>query len=934
MFSFPLPGRKQPKASKDARPRPHAPAAPPQWPSHLEEPTAKAHRVLGTGEPAFRKQSLAQNPSLTSPPMPDDDHYRPRHGSHDTESTTSATATQYTKRAAISTRSSSNVLGPTYCTDGQASSVTSTASSRLRPHASNSTMRSHYDAKNSPLSVSQQTSNSAVRDMALRRGNPSVMAYHDYHNYEPSPMSPRILDTGKERRKSKPARLDLTKLFPKPMTGDGHSHSLLSPGKMVKSPAAMSYKSADYFPHPMTRDPTPQPTKRTHKLAPTPKRAVSSTKRAVSPVRLHKRDTYDNAKVNVRRPPKGVQHWFDALDDDSDEVSDDVREPVYVPQASRSAIPSSAPAHKASLGSLRHRDSQAQLSPRSQKSMPAFRSRTDTFSHEDIVDLRGLTMSDQYSLHTQDSTKTKESALSKSNLQKASILSFSSSEDENETDHAATRRFSVRKSLDLTEDTSDIIIGQAEAFSLRHNRRPSAGKMSIMSTSTNAATIDIMYTPEPFTPQHFPHHNFPRSSTYSSRRSSHARQPSVIPERDEYQPGAASLKSPLSPSTPSVRSARTSASEPKPRTHAPEHKLMAVTREEEVLLELMRKKRASMSKKSLQDARAAVERDNSHTSPDSSRSTSRQAGPRFSPIRVVETRSRRKPSTSSSTASSAPFPEPPRGRSLKSTHDATASSRLHDSSGSDTDNFVPTKRPTTLPHHIPALDILSPLDMFPPVSPAQTMSVTSPTTTDHFSPLPSPVTPGVRVHDRDIRVKIARSETSNDTDDVSYLETGVIDVPSNIPKNAPPLPSMNLRLERSRTGSSDSGMATDLAFPVPPSFNNRELTTVSEAASRPPSIIEPPKLPQRNSRRNIASLTPKSNSQPASCRSSIVSNQSYGSTHSQVSNSPNYLDVRCSSRASRESSVVSLSRSSASKSKHNSVSDDVLAAWGSLGGTY
>jgi hypothetical protein len=549
-----------------------------------------------------------------------------------------------------------------------------------------------------------------------------------------------------------------------------------------------------------------------------------------------------------------------------------------------------------------------------------------------------LTMSDQYSLHTQDSTKTKESILSKSNLQKASILSFSSSEDENETDHAATRRFSVRKSLDLTEDTSDVIIGQAEAFSLRHNRQPSVGKMSIMSTSTNAATIDIMYTPEPFTPQHFSTQNFPRSSAYSSRRSSHVRQPSVIPERDEYQPGTASLKSPLSPSTPSVRSARTSASEPKPRTHAPEHKLMAVTREEEVLLELMRKKRASMSKKSLQDARAAVERDDSHTSPESSRSTSRQAGTRFNPIRVVETRSRRKPSTSSSTASSSPFPEPPRGRSLKSTHDATAFSSLRDSSGSDTDNFVPTKvpakRPATLPHHIPALDILSPLDMFPPASPAQTMSVTSTTTTDHFSPLPSPITPGIRVHDRDIRVKIARSETSNDADDVSYLETGVIDVPSSISKNAPPLPSMNLRLERSRTGSSDSGMATDLAFPVPPSFNNRELTTVSEAASRPPSIIEPPKLPQRNSRRNIASLTPASNSQSASARSSVVSNQSYGSTHSQVSNSPNYLDPRCSSRASRESSVVSLSRNSTSKSKHNSVSDDVLAAWGSLGGTY
>ena len=30
-----------------------------------------------------------------------------------------------------------------------------------------------------------------------------------------------------------------------------------------------------------------------------------------------KRDSFNRAKIHVRRPPKGVQHWFDALDDDS-----------------------------------------------------------------------------------------------------------------------------------------------------------------------------------------------------------------------------------------------------------------------------------------------------------------------------------------------------------------------------------------------------------------------------------------------------------------------------------------------------------------------------------------------------------------------------------------------------------------------------------------
>ncbi|KAG8626964.1 hypothetical protein KVT40_005909 [Elsinoe batatas] len=47
------------------------------------------------------------------------------------------------------------------------------------------------------------------------------------------------------------------------------------------------------------------------------------------------RDSFNRAKIHVRRPPKGVTHWFDALDDSSD---DDYPEVVETPQ------PMSAPA--------------------------------------------------------------------------------------------------------------------------------------------------------------------------------------------------------------------------------------------------------------------------------------------------------------------------------------------------------------------------------------------------------------------------------------------------------------------------------------------------------------------------------------------------------------------------------------------------------------
>ena len=803
-------------------------------------------------------------------------------------------------------------MGRTY-TDERRGSDYSTASHRLQPQTSNSTLRSHYDAKSSPLAISQQTSDSAVRDMALRRGKPQVVTECGYNGYAASPVSPVILDEArrKEQRKSKPARLDLSKLFPKPKGGEGANQfsALLSPTKMVNSPAAMSTMSDYQFPRPMTREPTPNPRGQVQ-LKTTSRQPVQIPPTPSSPVRKFKRDEYDNAKVHVRRPPKGVQHWFDALDEDSDEGQENKNVPIYAPKAVRPAVLPKEPVRKSSFGRLAP-DVTIQPGSRSQQRMPS--ARKDTFTHEDLVDVQRLTSPSQYSLQ---STKTKESALSKTNLQDSSVLSFSSSEDEHDEGRQHVRKVAVRKSLDINDDAGEVIFGQAQALEVRPHRRPSAAQMSTRSTSTSAATIEVMYTPElPFSSFHYP-----RGSNYSSssRRTSHTRQPSVIPEDEDIRPKTA-VNMPLSPAAYSIRSARTSVSEPQPRSDG-SHKLMAVTAEEEALLAMMRKKRAAMAKGSTQidlgeqekPLKAPVEK---------SRKPYRTSGflAEASPVRTAETKATRR----SSAVTPSPLLLPPRGRPLKAHYDAhNGPSSLRDSSTSDAwseHHSSPASR-ATVPH-LPTPSEFSPLDPFPPSSPTPTASVTSPTTTEHASPLPSPITPGLRAYEEDVNVKVASSDTSNELDEVAVLGTGVIDAPSDGVKSS-------TSHRRRRTASSDA----DVSFPTPPTHGLTDLTPVSEVCSRPPSIVEPalPKLPRRDSKRK-SGLTFFTNGHAHSrSRQSSVNSQSSLLSHS--SSFLNGMEKRSSKRVSRQSSAASIS--AAAKAKRSSVSDDVLAAWNSLGGTY
>ncbi|KAF1945346.1 hypothetical protein EJ02DRAFT_500846 [Clathrospora elynae] len=910
LFSFPLPRRLRNKVDDDARATPSISSLPPvpEWPSRREESTSKAHRVLGTSDASYRSASR-QTSIPTSPGYMSITVSEPSFGSQ-MDDKRSATATEYggyPKRPGLSTRPSSNILGRPYTGEDRRSSDRSSVSHRLHLQTSSSTLRSHYDAKNSPLAISQQTSDSAVRDRALRRGQPPVLVDYTHSGHDVSPLSPTFQNEPKETkefRRNKPARLDLSKLFPKPRDGgsQNHGNTLLSPNKMVNSPNAMS-STSEYFPHPMTREPTPQVggdlklkiTKRDHEPAlPSPPSLVPKFKRV----------EYGSAKVHVRRPRKGVQHWFDAFDEDSDEAPEVSTVPLYASKAVRlngtQTLPQTAPG--------------ARFVPeqRLQHTTPAYRS--DTFTLEDIVDITHLTSPSQYSLGTHYSVASSKTKEPKTNRQNSSVLSFSSSEDELDGD-SRPRKVSVCKSFDVNDYTGEIVIGQAQAYEVRPHRRTT----STRSTSTNAATIDIMYTPEP----PYPPYHYSRNSTYS-RRSSHVRQPSVIPEDEDFRPKTA-VNISLSPSTQSLVSARTLASASQ---QDGSHKMMAVTAEEEALLEMMRKKRAAMTNGTSQVDRTNIEHDTrQQITVEASQPTRRTSA--FLSMKSQETSPVRDPKAPAISLS--PLLLPPRGRPVKAIQEGNvALNYLRDSSASDNwsdrrDSSIGRDR---FPHYLPTPSEFSPLDPFPLQLSTPPASITSPNTIDHPSPLPSPITPGLSIGDAGVAVKVANSDTSNDLEDMPALDNSLI---SGLSKRTETISSREIdSRQRRRTASSD----TELAFPTPPSSTGiKDLAPVSEASSRTPSIAEPPvpKLPRKNAR-HISELALANSVKSRSRQSSIHSTTSRTSLYSQASSYLSGTDKMRPRHMSPGHSVKSNRRPV--PDDRDSVSDDVLAAWNSLGGTY
>ncbi|KFY04523.1 hypothetical protein O988_00713, partial [Pseudogymnoascus sp. VKM F-3808] len=261
-FFFPVPGRRNsvlPSSNIDNTP-PTTPSSNSR-PPRPQQPLSKAQRLLGTGDL-----------NIDAPTRDDDGTWR----SYTPSSTRSRSATSPSRMSieiAESTTeddafSASEGGGPPIRLNGKASSTllgrgavmraeyggedVASDLPDIRSERSNSTLRSYYDRASTPLAVSQQTSASSARDLALRKGYQPVVS-----NMPHSPLSPHGIDSiaeddGDEDNnrdrdsyfppsmqppKKKTSRLDLTRLFHKKSKD---ANSLRPPSTNSRAPSIAS----------------------------------------------------------------------------------------------------------------------------------------------------------------------------------------------------------------------------------------------------------------------------------------------------------------------------------------------------------------------------------------------------------------------------------------------------------------------------------------------------------------------------------------------------------------------------------------------------------------------------------------------------------------------------------------------------------------------
>ncbi|KAF2200319.1 hypothetical protein GQ43DRAFT_481687 [Delitschia confertaspora ATCC 74209] len=919
-FSFPIPGRKS-AAKNDIEEIVSVRSIPSlrEWSSRDEPHASKAERLLGASglslQPSLSNHSQPQSPEYMTITV-SEASFGSEYSSQAATGAVEDRGLSASRRPGMVPRASSNLLGDLYQNDrGRRGSNSSAVSKRLCPQASNSTMRSHYEAQSSPLAVSQQTSASSARDMGLRKDRPRIIS--EQRSYDQ--LSKLAAESDKEakraNRKSKPTRLDLSKLFPKPKgnTGFERNGGLLSPNKFVNSPTAMS-TSSEFYSRPESTKSSAKLTKKTGRQGNTATQPPQSS----SPVRVYKRDVYDNAKVNVRRPPRGIQNWFDGLSEESEEDQQEADDTIRIARP----VTTKASAFASLRETVQTKDVVCPEIPyRANIHHPLhvrFPGRKEGYAGNGQFHTDSPKSPTQYSVQSQTSNRTKESAFSRPNLQNSSVLSFSSSDSEGESNEAqpSTNFPPPRESYaSFNSHNGPVIIGKAQTFDVRARNRTrpaSESKASVRSVSTSAATIEVMYTPEPYTSSQ-------GNLRYGgSRRSSHVRQPSVIPEDEVQPPSSSNGRSRSDSASTGMRSMRTTGSEPTSR--AEQHsRLMAVSEEEEALLEMMRKKRAAMAQQSFTEGyKTAMQFEQSDERQTTSPRKTRNAAPRTSgflsmdspspsPLLLpVPRQARRKPSQNSSV------------KTVMSRESLASGFHLEGDAGAD-------DSPAVLNYRLSLGPDFSSLDMFPsPYRNSVATSTDSPTPTSHASPLPSPVTPGPRNGEADLQVRVAGSEPScNGDEDVPVNTNGVIEPLTNSVKTG----SRSNSHQRRRTASSGAEVPfeppTEKLPPVPKQPIKTEylnhlpqLPPTSEIPSYTlgSSAVETQQIPRKSSRRSNApapittSRTSRHNSTIPDRQGSKVTALSRGNSIRRESITPTTISARCS------------------------VSEDVLAAWGSLGG--
>ncbi|MCJ1367081.1 hypothetical protein MMC16_006213 [Acarospora aff. strigata] len=494
-------------------------------------------------------------------------------------------------------RPSSPLLGRHF----HASSATATErgvalSSGLHESRSSLTLRSYYDPINSPPSISQQTSASSARDMALRKGCRTITESRGYSGSQ-SALNLAGIGTDKHDQaddgsKKRPPRLDFSRLFSRPQPSHG---PLLSPHRVTKSPLPLSVASDLPSPTPWYRREKSLKAKNSKQSSP----AKNSQESPYFPFPV------ELPKLNIRKPKQGVEDWFDGGEGDGylNNPASHTRLRKGASQAMDCQLPCQA-SSTSPASTVRKDDFPCSSQQALTSCTSGPRSSTQQFE-PNVVHLcltsppeAGDSMYSPSSSRSKSSKKSTGSIFIHCDLQSQSILTLSSSEDEDEVEG----KFSTRNGKPWSRRPSpqsnrkDIVVRQGHntvpmtraAASYTHSTSVVTPRSRSGPTSTRDINVSESNRSITTTFLNAPSFSHSRHMRASGSRRTESTSENVRPKTSDEVLSRSSTALVGFASTP------TSPSRSDSRLQLRKSRIMAVTREEESLLEAMRHKRAMM----------------------------------------------------------------------------------------------------------------------------------------------------------------------------------------------------------------------------------------------------------------------------------------------------------------------------------------------------
>ncbi|KAI9852683.1 MAG: hypothetical protein M1824_001830 [Vezdaea acicularis] len=310
-FSFPLPGRRTSESLK---------------PSQQIDPVLHIRQSQEDGVITLGAQRLAESAGLdTSEYLPPP--CRPKSKlsfmtisvkDESTEWWSDATS-RPVKRRAMSRKP--RECASAWTAGDETSDEESAISGRLRGTTSSMSLRSFYDPKSYPLSISQQTSASSSRDMALRKGLPLV-ARPDFNPARHSIVTPIAAESEEESVQSEEKRFRASLAVPRPAVQVHNPPSqLLSPEYICASPSRLSLVSTQTDTKDHVREESRKMMRLRDLLSPNrlqrSHRSISRSLRTEDP--SEPKDAISEYQFLDRCKAARTKEWFDGFDESGDE---------------------------------------------------------------------------------------------------------------------------------------------------------------------------------------------------------------------------------------------------------------------------------------------------------------------------------------------------------------------------------------------------------------------------------------------------------------------------------------------------------------------------------------------------------------------------------------------------------------------------------------